>query len=221
VIRVLRPYANEEEYLASERFSIDSKSMLLIDQRPLPVGTPIVFEIQLQNGQKPIRAEARVIGHVAPTSDAPGGLRVRFKRFGVATKSFIDRAIGTTATSPSVVGKSVPINPASRRPASRRPASRRPASISSSSIDAGWSCRPASMSLVPPPVADDPGSTHTAPELAEEPMKAAERGESSGIHRRPVVPVAAPANREELLERLRGRARNMSRKSERRPGEIG
>jgi hypothetical protein len=155
VIRILRPYANEEEYLANERFSIDSKSMLLIDQPPLAVGASIIFEIQLQNGQRPIRAEAKVAGHVAPTNGMPGGLRVRFKRFGVATKAFIDRAIAAAAAPPAVAQESAPISPASKRPPSRRLAS-----ISSSSIDAGWSTRPAPISLAP--AADKPEPTHAS-----------------------------------------------------------
>lgn len=97
VIHVLRPYASEEEYLANERFSIDSKSMLLIDQAPLPLETPIIFDVQLENGQKPIRAEAKVIGYVEPSPEKPGGLRVRFKRFGAATKAFIERAVQARA----------------------------------------------------------------------------------------------------------------------------
>ena len=183
VIHVLRPYATEEEYLASERFSIDSKSMLLIDQPPLPVETPIVFDVQLENGQKPIRAEAKVIGYVAPTPDKAGGLRVRFKRFGAATKAFIDRAIAVPAVAVAIV----------ERPISSRPA----------------------PSLVPTPVAQEP--VLAQPALA--PLPAADRRESSGIHRRPVVPVAAPVNREELLERLRGRARSVARLNETKPGE--
>jgi len=93
VIHVLRPYANEDEYLAHERTSIDSKSMLLIDQPALPAETQIVFDIQLVNGQKPIRAEGKVMGYVEANADTPAGLRVRFKRFGAATKAFIDRAL--------------------------------------------------------------------------------------------------------------------------------
>jgi hypothetical protein len=93
VIHVLRPYANEDEYLAHERSSIDSKSMLLIDQPALPAETPIVFDVQLTSGHKPIRAEAKVIGYVEASADNPAGLRVRFKRFGAATKAFIDRAL--------------------------------------------------------------------------------------------------------------------------------
>jgi hypothetical protein len=93
VIHVLRPYANEDLYLAHEGASINSKSMLLIDQLALPAETSIVFDIQLANGQKPIRAEGKVIGHVEASADKPGGLRVRFTRFGAATKAFIDRAV--------------------------------------------------------------------------------------------------------------------------------
>jgi hypothetical protein len=102
VLHVLRPYTNEEEYLASERSSIESKTMLLIDQPPLPAETFIVFDVQLQNGEKPIRAEAKVIGHSLSTATEPGGLRVRFKRFGAKTKAFIDRASGgSSASGPS------------------------------------------------------------------------------------------------------------------------
>lgn len=173
VIHVLRPYANEEEYLAREHFSIDSKSMLLIDQPALPAETPIVFDIQLANGQKPIRAEAKVMEHVAASGDKPGGLRVRFKRFGAATKSFIDRAVALGSGS----GRT-------QRPASIRPA----------------------PSLVPSPVA---GALAEASMLGEP-----EHRESSGIHRRPVVLVPAPVNREELLERLRTRARSAPRPSD-------
>ena len=93
VIHVLRPYANEDEFLAHERNSIDSKSMLLIGQPELPPDTAVVFDIQLANGQKPIRAEGKVLGYVEASAHGPAGLRVRFKRFGAATKAFIDRAL--------------------------------------------------------------------------------------------------------------------------------
>jgi hypothetical protein len=95
VIHVLRPYASEEEYLANERFSVSPKTMLLIDQPPLPVGTAIVFDVSLSNGQKPIRAEGVVQGYTEADGEQPGGIRVRFKRYGAATKAFIERASAT------------------------------------------------------------------------------------------------------------------------------
>ena len=173
VIHVVRPYADEEEYLARESESIDAKSMVLIDQPALPFDTAVVFDIQLGNGNKPIRAEAKVMGPVAASSTAPGGLRVRFKRFGAATKAFIDRAValrGAPAPAPA--------------PEAARPA-------------------PAALEAVP---TSEPEPI-SAP-LASPIEAAAERGESSGVHRRPVIPVGAPANREELLQRLRVRLRD-------------
>jgi hypothetical protein len=112
VIHVLRPYANEDEYLAHERSSIDAKSMLLIAQPALPAETPIVFDVQLANGQKPIRAEAKVIGYVEASADKPAGLRVRFKRFGAATKAFIDRAVSAPPV-PSAAPLAAPADPSS------------------------------------------------------------------------------------------------------------
>ena len=138
MIHVLRPYASEEAYLAAERTSIDAKSMLLIDQPPLAADTVVIFDVRLSNGEKPIRAEGRVLEHVLAGDAQPGGLRVRFKRFGAATKAFIDRAV----------------------------------------------------SYVPPRAA------HSAAPLADE---------ASGVHRKLAAPIAAPSNREALLERLRAR----------------
>ncbi len=100
VIHIHRPYASEEEYIAHERFSIEAKSMLLIDQPALPFDTAVIFDVTLDNGQKPIRAEAKVVAYVEPQGDRPGGLRVRFRRFGAATKAFIDRAVNGTAVAP-------------------------------------------------------------------------------------------------------------------------
>jgi hypothetical protein len=116
---------------------------VLIDADPLPADTAVLFDVALSGGQKPIRAEGRVIGSVAPTSDRPGGLRVRFKRFGAATKAFIERA-----------------------------------------VKAQSEAQPPEL-VVTTPVPREP----------------------SGVRARRPGPVAAPANREELLERLRRRRR--------------
>ncbi len=173
-----RPYASEEEYLSHERSSIEAKSMLLIDQPRLPLDTAVVFDVTLENGQKPIRAEARVVGYVEPEGDHPGGLRVRFRRFGAATKAFIDRAVSGPPT-PDVVAE----------------------------IAAPSAAAPATVSAVLDAVTESTASAaprspaHTSPSI-NEPHDA---DEASGIHRKAAAPVAAPANREALLARLRGR----------------
>ena len=102
VIHMYRPYASEEEYLAHESFSIEAKSMLLLDQPALPLDTAVVFDVTLDNGDKPIRAEAKVVGYLEPEGDRPGGVRVRFRRFGAATKAFIDRAVSASSVRPLV-----------------------------------------------------------------------------------------------------------------------
>ncbi|HEY0468022.1 MAG TPA: hypothetical protein VGC79_27670, partial [Polyangiaceae bacterium] len=158
------------EYLAHERFSIEAKSMLLIDQPALPLETAVVFDVTLENGQKPIRAEAKVVGYVEPEGDRPGGVRVRFRRFGAATKAFIDRAVNGTAPAP-VLEAPAPV-------------------------------------LEVAPIAE-PAPSHT-PLPSNEP---GESDEASGIHPKTARTAAeaatktilAPANREALLARLRGR----------------
>jgi len=167
VIHLQRPYASEEEYLARERFSIEAKSMLLIDQPALPLDTAIVFDVTLENGQKPIRAEAKVVGYVEPQGEHPGGLRVRFRRFGAATKAFIDRAVnGASAPLVPVVAAAAPLD------------------MKAEVALAG--------DLVHAPAAIANNSANDA-------------DETSGIHRKTATAVAAPANREALLARLRGR----------------
>jgi hypothetical protein len=181
VIHVLRPYANEDEYLAHERATIDGKSMLLIDQPALPVETAIVFDVQLTNGQKPIRAEAKVLGYVAPAAGQPGGLRVRFKRFGALTKAFIDRAVngGNSAEAASLPAPSLAS-----------------AAMPSLAPEMRSSLAPVEPSL-PAPAAP--------PESAPVASVAHDENETSGVHRKLVSPVAAPANRDALLAKLRGR----------------
>jgi hypothetical protein len=104
-LHLTRPYANVEEYLAAEAWSVDAHAMLLIDQPPLERDTAIVFDVTLADGSRPIKAEARVSRVVEATGDRPGGLRVRFKRYSAPTKAFIDRAMQRVAqglTSPTM-----------------------------------------------------------------------------------------------------------------------
>jgi hypothetical protein len=148
VVHVVRPYSNEQAYLNAEAWSIDAKGMLLIDAEMLPADTAVLFDVALADGQKPIRAEGRVVGLVPPRGDRPGGLKVRFKRFGAATKAFIERAVQAKQA-------------------------------------AGDPERPSQVELERP----------SSPEAEQR----------SGPRQRVPGPVAAPANRDELLARLRHR----------------
>lgn len=186
VVHVVRPYSSEQEYLNAEAWSIDQRGMLLIGADALPSDTAVLFDVGLSDGQKPIRAEGRVVGVVAANGDRPGGLRVRFKRFGAATKAFIERAVKTKqaaaeheAERPSQVELERPSSPDAEQP---------------SSPDAARLSLPevrASMTDLEPAAA-----APSSPSSAREP---------SGLRQRVPGPVAAPANRDELLARLRQR----------------
>ena len=206
VIHMHRPYGSEEEYIARERFSIEAKSMLLIDQPALPLDTAVVFDVTLDNGQKPIRAEGRVIGYEGPQGDRPGGVRVRFRRFGAATKAFIDRAVNGVPeasapySSPAVSAPIAPAPPTTARSALEAAPDAAPAP--QSAADAAPSGVLSSETRLAPALSSSP-----SPMPAALPINESNDGdEASGIHKKTSLPyVAAPANREALLARLRGR----------------
>jgi hypothetical protein len=176
VVHVVRPYASEQEYLAAEAWSIDARGMLLVDADALAPDTAVLFDVALEGGQKPIRAEGRVVKVVAPANGRPGGLKVRFKRFGSATKAFIERAVKaqSTATEPD-------------RPSA--PEAEQPSQVE---LD-----RPSMPEVrLSMTELEAPAALASSPERDREP---------SGVRERVPGPVAAPANREELLQRLRQR----------------
>ena len=169
VVHVVRPYATEQEYLAAEAWTIDARSMLLVDAEPLPPETAVLFDIALADGQKPIRAEGRVVAMVQPIGERPGGMKVRFKRFGAATKAFIERAVKARAAE------------APSRPEGEAPSASDGERISLPEVRASMTDLEA---VVPPPPPRE-----------------------SGVRERVPGPIAPPANRDELLNRLRQRRR--------------
>ena len=202
VLHLSRPYANADEYLKREAWSIDTRSMLLVGQAELPAETDVVFDVTLADGSKPIRAEARVVGAVAPAEGRPGGLKVRFKRYGAATRAFVERAVsarwsegdtpGATPDPPSAEpsrgsvrppASSGPPPPASVAP----PASTPPSPLTSSASPA----RPSAM----PAWEEDKTSRFSRPMALAAPMT-----------QKP-SDVSPPSNRDALLERLRKRAK--------------
>lgn len=97
VLHITRPYADAEEYLKAEAWTMDARAMLLVDQPPLEPDTAIVFDVTLRDGSRPIKAEGRVSRNIEAQGNRPGGLRVRFKRYGAPTKAFIERAVELVA----------------------------------------------------------------------------------------------------------------------------
>lgn len=203
VLHIVRPYENEAEYLSAEAWTIEARGMLLVDQEPLDNDASVVFDVTLGDGSKPIRAEGRVVGHLAATEDRPGGVRIRFRRFGAQTKSFVERAVNEREAQlarrsqppPSAVATSVA--PAAPVPANASAADQAPAERAAPAA----ALPPAAMRVSDaPPVFTPEASTKASAALP------AQSNEPSGIHRRPGVSrVSAPPNRDELLDRLRQR----------------
>ncbi len=92
VVHVQRPYATVEEYLEAEAWTIETRSMLLIDADELLLDTAVLFDVSIK-GEKLIRAVApgRGLRHPRGWSRPAGSASVR--RYGASTKAFIDRAV--------------------------------------------------------------------------------------------------------------------------------
>lgn len=196
VVHVVRPYASEQEYLAAEAWSIDARGMLLIDADTLAPDTAVLFDVALSDGQKPIRAEGRVVKVVAPSGGRPGGLKVRFKRFGAATKAFIERAVKAQSASNDPNRSGTPDAERLSQPEADRPSA--PEAEQPSQVELDRPSLPEvrlSMTELEAP---------EALPAAPPPERDRDR-EPSGLRQRVPGPVAAPANREELLQRLRQR----------------
>jgi hypothetical protein len=194
VLHVTRPYANVEAYIAAEAWTLDTRSMLLIGEPELPADTMITFAVTLGDGSRPIKAEARVTGSVAASDGRPGGLRVRFKRYGAPTKAFIERAMALVA---SGAGGGQPAPPTASRP---EPSSPDPSVVDLSAPGA------AEAPLAPPveQAASAPsGSFHTVVATASG-HPDADSALSSLRGRNAPMP-ETPSNREYLLEKLRQR----------------
>ena len=212
LLRVLRPYSSADEYLAAEAWTIQSRTMLLIGEPPQPAGAAVRFDIVLGNGEKVIRAEGSVVRHLAAAGDRPGGLEVRFRRFGGATKGFIDRVL-------SERGKKRAARLSTRPELASIPdvAAETPPKTSSPELPERVPVAHGQSALT-----SDPG---TAP-LASNPDAAATAvspggGGQSALRRRRAAPVAAPPHRELLLERLRERARGLRKAGAPPEGDSG
>ncbi len=207
VVHVIRPYDSEQEFLMAEAWTIDSRSMLLVDAAALAPDTAVLFDLTLGDGSKPLRAEGRVVGLVAPKDGRPGGLRVRFRRFGAATKAFIERAVKfkTAAGEPERLS----------RPEAELPS--QPGAERLSMVDVE---QPSMVDVEQPSVVDverpsmvdverlsSPELRPSMTELEATPPAPPPPSEASQTRQRAPGPVVAPTNREELLARLRLRRR--------------
>jgi len=185
IIRVVRPYTTVEDYLDAESTTIDKRGMLLVDAEDVPPDTLVRFVVSLESGEALIKAEGRVHRRLEPNGGEPGGLLVRFKRFGASTKKFVDRAVNHRIASlrpppPETEAESV----------------NNPAQVTDSEVSTP------DVGPPPPPPSDRDASANVARSSGED--------ELGGLRLRPLAPVETQPNRRELLDRLRLRAQQMS-----------
>ncbi len=193
---------------------MSGRSMVLIDQPELPVDAVVRFDVALADGTKLIRAEGRVLRSLPPLGSRPGGLQVKFTRFGASTKAFLDRAVA--------------LRDGARSHASELPPPARPSAPPPSNADVlvEPSATPPEvspeLSLAPPVVA--------APPLEERPEAASAGSDAASAEARAVgsagapspsrppspshvrrkVELPSPQGRDEVLARLRARAARRS-----------
>src|SRR5512138_3202661 len=112
IVRAVRPYATESEWLHEEGWTIGRKSVYLIGIAPQPEGTRVRCELALQSGRQLLVAEGVVIKYAADHGERPPGLVVRYRRLSTASSQFIDRVLNARdaadVSSPSVIDNQLP-----------------------------------------------------------------------------------------------------------------
>jgi molecular chaperone DnaK len=206
-IRISRPFASEEEFLAHELDTLTRTTVMLVGAQSRPQGVVLRFEVALASGDPLIRGEGRVVGFRAASHGLDSGLTLRFTRLDARSKALVDRAAAMRETRARAshypprppVEAAVPIPPPPPPPAPPRP---------------------------PPPSDPTLMVTHLPRELdpstqpsLEEPPPIPVAAAPSSVNVRRGVPPPPPSSgtaklngtrREELLDRLRQRAKTLS-----------
>jgi hypothetical protein len=119
-IRIVRPYASEDEFLEAELETVGKTSVILIGAHPRPTGVILRFEVTLGNGATLLRGEGRVLAHKENAFRGQPGLSLRFTRLDPRSKALVDRAAGLREA--KAAGSSGPRStPPDSRAASVRP----------------------------------------------------------------------------------------------------
>lgn len=92
-IRIVRPFASEEEFLENELETVGKASVILIGAHSRPQGVILRFEVVLANGTTLLRGEGRVLSHKENAFRGQAGLSLRFTRLDPRSKALVDRAV--------------------------------------------------------------------------------------------------------------------------------
>lgn len=203
-IRITRPYGNEDDFLEHELETLTRTSVTLLGAQPRPQGVVLRFELVLSSGQAILRGEGRVVGFKPNALHGLGGLTLRFTRLDSRSKALVDKAAvarerrrPSHAPPPSDPPKARVSEPPVPAPASSvQEISPEPPSVPSMPPPVPASAAPRS---VPPPL---PPRALQPPASKMDPTPAPPRVSKAGT-------LQAPPGRDELLERLRARAKGL------------
>ncbi len=157
-VRVVRPFASEEEFLRAELETVTRAGVVLLGAVAKPPGVILRFELAIENDVPLLRGEGRVIQYKSKVQGDLPGLTLRFTRLDTRSKALVDkiaaireeRARAALATSMSESSKP----PAPSFPPPPVEASPAPVSISIQDLQG-----PASLNMVvAPQVSVPPGS---------------------------------------------------------------
>jgi hypothetical protein len=196
-VRVVRPYASEKEFVEGD-FAWLGRSTIVLPNVPARPAELVRFEIVLTNGTPVFRGEGQVVMHHPAGGPRPAGLEIRITRTDARSKAILDhvrdrRAAGARTGQKSFApGKHLDSISPALHSAAARPLTAPPQTS-------------AAFLRSSPPLSPVAPFAHDPP--ADKPA------ERSGIHLSPArAKVRPPPNREEILGRLRERARQLAAK---------
>jgi hypothetical protein len=192
-IRITRPYASEEEFLEHELDMVTRTSVTLLGAQARPQGAVLRFELVLSTGQVLFRGEGRVVGFKPDAHQGLGGLTLRFTRLDSRSKGLVDRAAAlrerrkpnSDAAPPSLEPPSAVIPEPSARAAT----------VAERELEATHAEAPKSKRPGPPPLP-------AAARAVAAPTRAEPRSA-------PALPAPVPSTRDDLLGKLRDRAKTL------------
>lgn len=200
-IRITRPYTTEDEFLEQELETLSRTSVTLLGAQPRPQGVVLRFELVLSSGHVLMRGEGRVVGFRPNAHQGLGGLTLRFTRLDSRSKSLVDRAAALRDRRRPSALPGAPLSTPAPAPVPPPPRSD-PSPVPAPADSQPTLAQPSQPDPSPsPPTPLDLEATH------------AEAPTSKRSERPPplVFPAAiitgTPPDREELLARLRNRAK--------------
>jgi molecular chaperone DnaK len=198
-IRIARPYGSEKDFFEGDFGWLGRTTIILPNGPSRAAGELVRFEVVLSNGAPVLRGEGHVVAHHVPGGARPPGLEVRFTRVDAKSKTLLDRVRERRAALSSTGMREFGAPAVSVLPAVSMLPAEPPSPVASAA--------PA------PPLGFPSAATASLPVDALPVLKPPTDApsERSGVHlTKAASRIAPPANRDEILERLRARAKNLA-----------